>query len=290
MGVIADLFSCGRSRRTRDLSTEPHLTNGATPPAPAPAPELELALEHAAHETAAFQDKATTDSVNHDIRTPISGRVQPAQRQPAERGRSISRDGAKLDLALHHEKGKLSGGGWMLEQRVLVTTTTPSRNVTPAPEVETAETVSPPLVRCPTPEEEPWNAIVRRATPEPQAETSDASMLVRCATPEEEPWNTSVRHATPEPDKPASIRCATPEPHPQQTSLPVDEVAPVSVSDQVRPVSPEPQVEVVQVQAIKKTAPPVGLLDMPPGMLPACYSACARANVTQRSATASTSV
>jgi len=279
MGVIADLFSCGRSRRTHNLSTEPHLTNGATPPAP----ELELALEHAAHETAALQDKATTDSVNDDIRTPISDRVHGAQRQHAERGRSMSRDDAKVDLSVHQEKGKLSGG-WMLEQRVLVTTT-PSRNVTPAPEVETVETVSP-LVRCPTPEEEPWNAIVRRATPEPQAETSDASMLVRCATPEEEPWNTSVRLATPEPDKAASIRCATPEPQLQQMSLPADEVAPVSVSEQVQSVSPEPEAEFVQVQATKNT----GLLDMPPGMLPACYSTCACANVTQRSATASTSV
>ncbi|KAK1919935.1 hypothetical protein P3342_002229 [Pyrenophora teres f. teres] len=278
MGVIADLFSCGRSRRTRELSTEPHLTNDATPQLHVPG----LELEHVAHETTAPGHKATADTAN-DIRVPTIAPVPSPVQQSVhhwDRGRSRSRDSNTLDFSIHHEKGKLSAG-WMLEQRVLVTTTTTtpsSRNSTPAPEPQKEDAAST-LVRCPTPEEEPWNATVRAATPEPQVETSDASMLVRCATPEEEPWNASFRHATPEPEA-ASIRCATPEPQvihvirtatpepePQQITLPVEEeeeVAPVvSVVEEVRSATPEPEVEVEHVEVTKQTAPAC-LLDLPP--------------------------
>ncbi|EDU44971.1 predicted protein [Pyrenophora tritici-repentis Pt-1C-BFP] len=277
MGVIADLFSCGRSRRTRELSTEPHLTNDATPQLHVPG----LELEQIAHETTATGDKTTTDTAN-DIRVPTIAPVPSPVQQSVHHwdgGRSRSRDSNTLDFSVHHEKGKLSAG-WMVEQKFLVTTTS-SRNSTPAPEPEKEETAST-LVRCPTPEEEPWNATVRAATPEPQVETSDASMLVRCATPEEEPWNATVRHATPEPEA-VSIRCATPEPEviqvsrtatpepePQQITLPVEEVAPVSVVEEVRSATPEPVVEIVEVadevedvQVTKKTAP-ASLLDLPP--------------------------
>ncbi|RMZ67612.1 hypothetical protein GMOD_00001563 [Pyrenophora seminiperda CCB06] len=284
MGVIADLFSCGRSRRStnaRDLETaELHVTNDATT-----TPQLELS--HIEHETAASapEDKTTTDTVVNDFQAPTGSDRNPSPVQPSVRqqhggsGRSASRDSKKVDLSVHHEKGKLSGG-WMIEQRVLVTAT-PSRKVTPALELETEEEkeeTTSPLVRCATPEEEPWNATVRRAvTPEPQAE------MVRCATPEEEPWNAIVRHASPEPEKAASIRSPTPEPESvqdirsatpeaesQQISLPVqEEVAPVSVSEHVRSATPEPQVEAVQVEEVEeiqvtKKIAAVSLLDLPP--------------------------
>lgn len=273
MSLFAELFSCGRARKTRESSSGPLETNDAT-------------SEPVAHETTApvSIDKSTTDPTG-DIRAQHEedpGRVSdptqnhvPSDTEKRYRGPTTDED---IELDILHEKAKPSAG-WMVEQRMLVTTrpsTAKDTTSTPQsePEFESETNDATPSVRCATPEQEPWNStpVARSATPEPQA--CDMSSIVRSATPEPKTSEIVVaRSATPEPavevqqpEAKLEVQQAEPEFQIQRSVLPAPEEISLPESAEIEPSMLEPEVEAHEPLAVEKAAP-ASFLNLPPGML-----------------------
>ncbi|KNG50880.1 hypothetical protein TW65_01858 [Stemphylium lycopersici] len=279
MSLFAELFSCGRARKTREPSSGPLETNDATP-------------EPVAHDTTApvSIDKSAIDPTG-DIRAqheenpgcvsdPTQNHV-PSDTEKRSRSPTADED---IELAIVHEKAKPSAG-WMVEQRVLVTTrpstakdTTPTPQAEPEFESETNEAT--PSVRCATPEQEPWNStpVARSATPEPQP--SDMSSTVCSPIPEPKSSETvAARSATPEPEvkvqQPESklevqqpeaklqVQQAEPELEIQPSFLPAPEEISLPESAEIEPSMPESEVEAHEALPVEKAAP-ASFLNLPP--------------------------
>ncbi|KAI4666568.1 uncharacterized protein J4E79_002607 [Alternaria viburni] len=249
MSFLGDLFSCGRARRTRETSTEPLETNDATPE------------PSDAHGTTATTLHPTIEKPN-DIPAPnedrferVANPVSASVRSGAESRGSRNDD---VELAVISEKSKPSAG-WMVEQRVLVTATSATKQDTssvaeeqePRHELEQkhdeehVRAVTPP-VRCATPEQEPWNSTpVAYTQVEPEVRDTVAAAPVRCATPEPE------------------TRAITPEQQPEPSTPSVHDATPELAIDEVASTSSEVDDVVEDVATPKKTAP-LCFLDMPP--------------------------
>jgi hypothetical protein len=171
-----------------------------------------------------------------------------------KRGSMVIKDD-DIEMAVIPEKSK-SNAGWMVEQRVLVTATSATKQDVsfapeqePEPELEQkqehAHARTPP-VRCATPEQEPWNSTpVAPTQVQPEVCDTVVAASVRCATPEPE------------------TRAATPEQQPEQSTPPVQEVTPEVAF--VASTSPGLELDdVVEDVSPPKKAAPVCLLDLPP--------------------------
>ena len=297
--VLSDFFSCGRSRKTRqpsigaiddkDATSEPpvHETAEAT------APTLGLSL--APLPALALLDEKPTDEVDARPQTGghEAGRLATTQQldvQSALPNRYYdSAADQEVELSVVQEKAK-SSTGWMVEQRVLVTTmpvaaSKDAEKTTSVsePEAET-NTVIPP-VRCATPELEPWisSSVARSQTPEPmpEPEVSAVSPVVRPASPQAQTVDVvSIRSATPDivvrpvtpqeqPVDVAPVLSATPDIEPvidRPAKLEPEEIS-LPVSEEIVTPVPEPKIEAPKVQAAKRTTP-LTFLSMPPGMYP----------------------
>ncbi|KAI4942653.1 hypothetical protein J4E91_009822 [Alternaria rosae] len=248
MSFLGDLFSCGRARRTRETSTEPLETNDATPE------------PSNAHGTTATTVHPTIEEPN-DIPTPnedrierVANPVRASVRSGVEsRGSGLSKND-DVELAVISEKSKPSAG-WMVEQRVLVTATSATKQDTSSSaeeqeleqkhEQEHPRAVTPP-VRCATPEQEPWNSTpVAYTRVEPEV----------CDTAVTAP----IRSATPEPE----TRAITPEQQPEQSIPSVQDETPELALAEVPSPTCEIDDVVEDVATPKKTAP-LCFLDMPP--------------------------
>jgi len=252
MSFLGDLFSCGRARRTRETSTEPLETNDATPE-PSNAHGTTATTLHPT-----IKKPNDISGLNEDRFERVANPVSASVRSGVESRGSKNDD---VELAVISEKSKPSAG-WMVEQRVLVTATSatkqdtssvaeeqePKQQLDQKHEDQHARAVTPP-VRCATPEQEPWNSTpVAYTQVEPEARDTAAAAPVRCATPERE------------------TRAITPEQQPEPITPSVHDETPELAIDEVTSTSPEVDDVVEDVPTPKKTAP-LCFLDMPPGML-----------------------
>jgi hypothetical protein len=270
MSFLGDLFSCGRARRTRETTTEPLETDDATPE------------PSNVHGTTATTTHPTIEKPN-GVPAPNEDRTERVANQVRadveKRGSRVIKDD-DIEMAVIPEKSK-SNAGWMVEQRVLVTATSATKQDVsfapeqePEPELEQkqehAHAPTPP-VRCATPEQEPWNSTPVAPTQVlPEVCNTVVTAPVPCATPEPE------------------TRAATPEQQPEQSTPPVQEVTPEVALVASTPPSLELDDVVEDVSPPKKAAP-VCLLDLPPGMLVFSCRVRPCANGIQRSGTASMS-
>jgi hypothetical protein len=274
MSFLGDLFSCGRARRTRETTTEPLETDDATP---------EPSNVHGTTATTIHPTEKPNGvpAPNEDRIERVANQARADEHSDIEkRGSRVIKDD-DIEMAVIPEKSK-SNAGWMVEQRVLVTATSATKqDVSFAPEQEPEpqleqkqEHVHAPIppVRCATPEQEPWNSTPVAPT-QVQPEVCDTVLTA------------SVRCATPEPE----TRAATPEQQSEQSTPPVQEVTPEVAL--VGSTSPSLELDdVVEDVPPPKKAAPVCLLDLPPGKLVFSCRVRPCANAIQRSGTASMSV
>jgi hypothetical protein len=178
MSLFADLFSCGRTRKSRETPAEPHGANandtiGATPKAVSP-------------DYTTANDLLTADTPP-DVRAPNNGE-SPHAREHARGGvatdtkehyKAVGED-QNGTLAVMEEKAKQSGG-WMVERRVLVTAT-PPRTADAAPVESECEPVT--------------NTLISVEEPEPVQETTFAEEVAPSAlAPEDAADNVPIPKA-----------------------------------------------------------------------------------------------
>jgi hypothetical protein len=171
--LFAELFSCGRARKPRETPTEPadaNATIGATPPT-------------VSRETPTADDKLTADTAHNHARTPgqendtrllesVRNTPRPASGQRDDGVGDGDGDGE--GVAVVEEKTK-RGSGWVVERRVLVTTTRPNTgDAAPVAESGSAVCDATPPVRCATPE--PAHEKVDTSIPMPTLKVDEAAL------------------------------------------------------------------------------------------------------------------